>query len=270
MNCDLACHLIDDYLENRLSQRDHHRLEEHLSRCSRCAEELHRRPAFERDVKQALATSVRSLYLSPAVSTRVIQAAQNSFCRGVWLNGVGMALRVTASTVIIALLLVGLFSLLGHIPVPSQLRPITLLPASKLSLSEQHPVTLSTGNQPVPRSTAASTVLLANGDLLIEPLDLHPGKPFTMTVFLHSDLPRPLDTVHLDLDISGPERYYHFALAVKGPLPTHGISIVRITPDLLASLCHEQYLIPSTDIFGVPGVYTVRVVLFNPVVAPKR
>jgi hypothetical protein len=269
MNCDIACHLIDDYLENRLSQRDRQYLERHLFHCPRCAEELYRRPVFERDVRQALAASVRPLHLSPVVSTRIVEAAQNTFHRALWFRGAGLGLRVTSAGVMVALLLVGLLSLLGHIPVPLRLQPVTLFPASKLLLSDQHPVTLITGNEPAPRNTTSATISLSQSDLLVEPLDLNTGEPFTMTIFLHSDVPRPLDAVRLDLDISGPSGYYRFALIVKGPLPAHGVSILRITPDLLNASCQEQYLISPTDVFGVPGVYAVRVTLFSPVVSSE-
>jgi hypothetical protein len=98
---------------------------------------------------------------------------------------------------------------------------------------------------------------------------MRPHVPFTMTVLLQSDLPQPLETVHLDLDISGPTGFYRFGLAVEGPLPAQGVSILRVTPELLAEPCEEQYLIAPTEVFSLPGVYTLRVTLSDPVVASR-
>jgi hypothetical protein len=261
MNCDLASHLIDDYLENQLSQRDRHCLEEHFSRCSRCVAELYRRPAFERDVRQALAASVLPFRMSPVASRRIIQASEDSFRRAVRLNGVVFALRATAGVLAAVLLVVGLLFLLGRILGPSQLESVSLLPSIKFLLSGQRPVTLPTEDQPVLQSTSTSLASWTDGDLLVEPLRPRAGEPFTMTVLLNSDMPEPLDNIHLNLDISGPTGYYHFVMAIKGPLPAHGVSVLRVTPDLLTTPCQEQYLISPVEIFGTPGVYDVRVTL---------
>ena len=83
MNCDLAGRLLDGFLENGLSQRDRQLMEEHLARCRHCAEELRRRPAFERDVQRALTSSVRPLYLSSDASTRIVEAAEESLHRAI-------------------------------------------------------------------------------------------------------------------------------------------------------------------------------------------
>jgi hypothetical protein len=98
---------------------------------------------------------------------------------------------------------------------------------------------------------------------------MEPSEPFTMTVFLQSDLPQPLDAVRLDLEITGPTGFFRFGLAVKGPLPAHGVSIFRVTPETLAKPCEEQYLISPTDVFSLPGTYTLRVTLFDPVVTSQ-
>ena len=261
MNCDLASHLIDDYLENRLSQRDRHCLEEHFSRCSRCVAELHRRPAFERDIRQALAASVLPFRVSPVASRRIVQASQDSLHQAVRLNGVIFALRATAGVLAAVLLVVGLLFLLGGMLGPSQLESIGLLPSIKLLLSGQRSIILPTEDQPVLQGTSSSLASWADGDLLVEPLQLRAGEPFTMTVLLNSDMPGPLDNIHLNLDISGPTGYYHFVMAVRGPLPAHGVSILRVTPDLLTGPCQEQYLVSPVEIFGAPGVYDVRVTL---------
>lgn len=267
MNCDLAGRLIDDYLEIGLSQRDRHLLEKHLVSCRRCAEELRSRPAFDRDMRCALAASVRPLNLSSEASTRIVAAAERSLHRAIWSHRAIVTFRLMTGAVAAALLIVGLFALTGHIPVPSHLRPIALLPANRLRFADSQSITLSAGDQPAPRRTAASTTSLPVASLMVEPRDLRPYQPFTMTVLLQSDLPRPLETVRLDLDISGPTGFYSFGLAVKGPLPAHGVSIFRVTPELLAEPCREQYLISPTDVFSLPGVYTLRMTLFDPVAA---
>ena len=59
MNCELACHLIDNYMENQLSRYDSLRLERHLSDCSGCTEELRIRPDLERTIQRALTASVQ-------------------------------------------------------------------------------------------------------------------------------------------------------------------------------------------------------------------
>lgn len=269
MNCDLAGCLIDDYLEDGLSRRDRHQLEKHLAHCPHCADELRRRPTFERDLRQALAASVRPLSLSSDARMRIIESAEESLNRAVWSHRATLTFCLMSGAVAAALVLVALFALAGRIPVPSQLKPIALLPANKLTLSDSNPDTLSVVDQPVPRLTATSTTSLPRASLLVEPRDMRPHLPFTMTVLLQSDLPQPLETVRLDLDISGPTGSYRFRLAVKGPLPAHGVSIFRVTPDLLADLCEEQYLIAPTDVFGLPGVYTLRITLFDPVVASR-
>jgi hypothetical protein len=269
MNCDLVGHLIDDYLENELSQRDRHLLEAHLAKCFRCAEELRRRPAFERDMRRALSASVQPLRLSSDASSRIIEAAEHSLDRATWSNRAFFTLRLMAGAMAVALLLIGLFYLTGRIPVPSHLKRVALLPANKLLLSEPDPVTLSVGDQPVPRITDASTSSLPQTSFLFEPRSMRPQQPFTMTVFLQSDLPRSLDSVRLDLDISGPTGYYRFALAVKGPLPAHGVSILRLTPELLAVPCQEQYLISPVEMFEMPGIYSLRITLFDPVIASQ-
>jgi hypothetical protein len=283
MNCNLACHLIDDYLENELNSRDRQRLEAHLAQCPRCRRELNRRPVFERSMRRGLAVSVQPLHLSPDVSTRIVEAAQGSLRRAIWSRRVMSTVRGVSSSIAVLLMLVGLYFLVTRSPLPPELQALNLfardklplaelglvrlLPEKRLALSESHPVTLSTTNQPNARSTAPSSISFSNDDLVIEPWDMEPGQPFTMTLFVHSNLPQPLDRVRMDLDISGPAGYYRFALAVEGPFPHHGVSIVRVTSDLLADPCQDKYLVSPTDIFGSSGVYTVRVTLFNPVLS---
>jgi hypothetical protein len=93
---------------------------------------------------------------------------------------------------------------------------------------------------------------------------LVPGEAFTVTVFLQSDLPEPLETARLDLDIDGPTGYYRFALSARGPLAAQGLTALRVTSEALVAPCEEKYQIPPTDIFGASGIYTVRVALPGP------
>lgn len=267
MNCDLAVSLLDDYIEHGLSRRDCMLLEKHLARCVRCAEEWRRRPAFERDVRQALTSSVGPLYLSSEASTRIVQAASKSLNHATWTQRTFLTFRLLGGAVAAVLVLVGFVSLMGDLPVTSRGRPIALLPASRLILSRAGFDTLLPVEQPAPPLTASSHVSLPKASLLVEPWQMQPQDPFTMTVLLQSDLPQPLETLRLDLDITGPTGYYTFGLAVKGPLPAHGISVFRVTPDLLLEPAQEQYLMAPSDVFRLPGVYTLRLTLSDPVFA---
>jgi hypothetical protein len=267
VNCDLALSLIDDYIEHGLSRRDCLLLEKHFARCSRCAEEWRSRPAFERDVRRALDASVSPLYLSSEATARIVQAASESLNRANWTQRTFLTFRLLGGAVAAVLVLVGFLSLARDLPVASGLRPVALLPASKLILSSAGFDTLLPSEQPAPRLTATSRVSLPAASLLFEPWQLRPQEPFTMTVLLQSDLPQPLETVHLDLDITGPTGYYSFGLAVKGPLPAHGVSVFRVTPDLLVEPAQEQYLMAPSDVFRLPGVYTLRLTVSDPVFA---
>jgi hypothetical protein len=84
---------------------------------------------------------------------------------------------------------------------------------------------------------------------------------------LHSNLARPVNRLRLDLDVSGPTGYYSFGLSVQGPLPAHGVSILRLTPELLADACEDRYLMAPTDVFRTPGTYAVRLTLSDAVTA---
>lgn len=264
MNCDLAGSLIDDYLENGLSQRERHQVEKHLARCSHCAEEVRKRPAFERDLRRALASSVHPLYLPADARTGIVQAVEESLYQAKRSRRVILAFQLMAAAAAAMLLMVGLFALLGQIPVPSGLKPTVLFPQNNLPLPEPESVTISSGEQPIPQLVAAADAL-PRASLVVEPREMAPHDSFTMTVWLESDLPESLETVHLDLEITGPTGFYLFGLAVNSPLPAHGVSIFEVTSELLAEACQEQYLISPVDMFTVPGVYTFRVTLLYPV-----
>ncbi len=272
MNCELACHLIDDYLEKRLSRYDCQRLERHLRECPACAREVRERPDFERSVRRALAASVQGRHLAPEASMRIIREARGNVRRGIWSKRVHLGARLAASAAAVSLVLLGVFFLLGGIPVPSSFGTITLLPIKQVALaSEQAPH--FTLDQPVssditidvPASEERKALSLGHHDVRIEPWMLKPGETFTVTLLLHTDMPQPLDNARLDLDVSGPTGYYRFELTVKGPLPARGVSVLQITPQVLATSSRERYLISPSEIFREPGVYTVRVFLFSPV-----
>lgn len=264
MNCELACHLIDEYLENRLGRYERQRLEAHLAACPACAEELHERPVFEHAMQRALASSVQHRRLSLAASTRIVQEAQGSLHRSVWTNRTALTFQMVASAAVIVLVALALLVLMGHISAPSRLGPISLSPVSQWLFSQQ-PATLSTQDEPALYSTATTSVSLSNSDFYVEPGDMQAGESFTITLLLHTDMPQSLDTVRLNLEVQAPSGYYSFVMAVKGPLPAHGVSVLRVTPELLARTSQERYLMSPTEIFGEPGVYTLRVIVFSPV-----
>lgn len=264
MNCDLAGSLIDAYLENGLSQREYHQVERHLARCSRCSEEVRKRPAFERDLRRALALSVHSLYLSADAQTSIARAVEQSIHRGKRSRRVARGFQVMAAATAAVLMMVGLFALLRQIPVPSGLKPTALFPRSSRPMSEPDPVRSLAGGQPSPQLVAPDDAPRRT-NLVVEPETMNPRDAFTMTVWLERDLPESLETVSLDLEIAGPTGSYFFGLAVNSPLPTHGVSVFQVTSELLAERCEEQYLISPVDIFAVPGVYTIRATLLYPV-----
>jgi hypothetical protein len=257
MNCDIACHLIDDYLEKRLSRYAVRRLEQHLSLCTSCAQELRDRPLFERAIRQSLAVSVQQRQLSAEASMRIVQAAQSSTRRAVWSNLAYRLVRMGASAAAVGLVMVGLFFLLRGIPGKSNANTITLQPVRQLAPSDQQPED--------PPGDPSPALSLGYNDVLIEPWTLKPGETFTITLFLQTNLPQPIDTARFDIGVNGPTGYYSFELTVKGRLPSHGVSVLQITPDVLAAYSREKYLMSPAEILGEPGVYTVSIYLYSPV-----
>lgn len=266
MNCDQAGYLIDDYLADNLSQRERDQFEAHMLGCARCAQELRRRPAFERSLRRALVTSVQPLSLPPEASSRIVHAAEESLQRAKRSGRAARLLGSVTAAAALALLLVGVLFLTGDLSVPSQLKPVALFPANKLPFAEPPSPSLSSDQGPVLADGQALRESLPRASVLFEPRKMHPQDPFTITVFLESDRSRSLESVRLDLDVSGPTGYYRFGLAVEGPLPARGVTILRLTPDLLAEACKEQYLMAPTDVFSVAGTYNVRLTLFDAVV----
>lgn len=272
MNCDRAGHLVDDYLGDNLSQRERVLFEEHLVSCPRCSRELRAWPDFERSLRRALATSVQPLSLSAEASGRLVRAAEESLAKARRSEQVAHLARTVMAAAAMALLLVGVLFLTGDIPIPSQLKPVALFPDKELPLADLPSPTQPPKDGPVPADSpvmadsAAIRDSLPHASVLFEPRKMHPQDPFTITVFLESDLPRSLESLRLDLDVSGPTGYYSFGMAVEGPLPGRGVTILHLTPDLLAEMCEEQYLMAPTDVFSDVGTYNIRLTLFDAVV----
>jgi hypothetical protein len=246
MNCEQACHLIDDYLENRLSRYERHRLETHLTLCSDCAEELRNRPAFERQMWGALAISVQHLRLSSDISAQIVREAQSSARRAIWSRRAMLTFQLVASAAAVTLLMIGLLALVGRIQVPVEVPWLD------------------------PPRVSRPALTLTRNDIIIEPANLRPGQPFTTTIFLHSDLSQPVDAVRFQFEVSGPEADYEFELALKGPFPARGQSTLTVTPAILEKPCQEQYGITPEEIISVPGIYTLRATLLSPVILPEQ
>jgi hypothetical protein len=269
---------MDDYLEKRLSRYDARQLERHLSLCSTCAEELRDRPRFERTIRHALAASVHQNYLSAEASIRIVREAQDKMRRAVWSNRVVRAARIAGSAVAVSLVLVGLFFLLRGFPAESDADTVTLFPVEYLHRFDRQPgarVIIDGQGPSSPQSddlfsTSSPALSLGNNDVVIEPWMLQPGDTFTITMFLHTNLVKPLLSVRFDLDVNGPTGYYSFDVTVKGHLPSRGVSVLQITPDILAASSREKYLIAPNEIFSKPGVYTVSIFLYSPVPASTR
>jgi hypothetical protein len=246
MNCDLACHLIDDYLDNRLGSRDRQRLEKHISACSQCADEMRDRLAFERSMQQSLAASVQSLQLTPDASRGIVRAVESNLRQPTWSQHAVRLTQVTAGAVAIALLLLGLSFLLRRVSTPGQVRETMQSPAGQTALVVSH------------------------GDIHVEPQEMRPGDLFTITVPIRSEQSQPLENIRCDLDIKGPTGDYRFVLVAQGPLPAPGLSILRVTPELLAAPAQKQYKMSPRDMVSAPGIYTFRITIFSPAASPVQ
>lgn len=240
MSCDLAGYLMDDYLEDDLSDHDRQRLEKHLKSCSRCAGELDDRLVFERRLRQALVASVQHVQLKPEASRRILQAIEPGGPRPAWSDSAGPLFRLIPAMIVVALMLAGLVLLFGQFPVPSKVERVVLSPAS--------------------RPAAA----LDLGGLVVEPKRIQAGDLFTVTVPIDGGLFRDTDMIRGNLDINGPTGRYHFAFDLPGPWPAVGPSVFMVTPGVLVAPCQEQYQISPGDILRAPGVYKFRVTIFGP------
>jgi len=282
MSCDRARRLFDDYLEYRLGKRDRVRLENHVAHCPGCGKELRARPALERQLRAALGASVQSLCLSPDAGVRIVQAARVSVRRGIWLNRALIGGRVLAGAVSVMLLVVGLAYLLSRTLLPwsrpegpasvSQatqapavaVEPVEILPDAVLELGE---LRLGESLPAYPAGTGQGRPLTYA--LLLEPALLHAGDAFTATVLVRNEQEQPLPVSQVSLDIEGPQRSYHFDLAVSDPLPAERALALRITPDALAEASRERYQVSPDQIISTPGRYTFRVTLFHAATAPS-
>lgn len=266
MNCEQAGHLVDDYLAENLSQRERALFEAHLLACGRCAQELRALPRFERSLRRALVTSVQPLSVPAGTSSRIVGAAEESLRKARRTARVAGLLRFTMASTALALLLVCALFLTGDLAVPAQLQPVALFPASRLSIADLPAPDPSPDEGLVPAEREAIPESAPHVSMLFEPRQMRPRDPYTITVYLESDLSRSLESIRLDLDVSGPTGYYRFDLAVEGPLPGRGVSILRLTPDLLAETCEEHYLMAPGDLFSQVGTYHIRLTFFDAVV----
>lgn len=292
IGCDRASRLLDDYLEYRLDNRDRLRVEAHVRRCPRCAKELRARPALEEQLRLAIGASVQPVRLSASAGARIVRAAQKSIRRGIWLNRAMVAGRLFAGAASVLLLVIGLFYLLGRAPLPwagKVLSPSQATPASPARASwdgmlepgDLHPgETLAlalpagdagpkTGVSVEPADPSASEQPVTYG-LVFEPGQLQVGEPFTTTLLVRNEQDQSIPVSQINLDIEGPQRNYHFELAVSDPLPAERASALRITPDSLAEAIQERYQVSPGEILKTPGVYTIRITLFHTVAAPGR
>jgi hypothetical protein len=244
VTCDRASQLIDDYLEKLLSPRQCGQLEQHFSACPRCAGELRDRIAFERNLQQTLTASVHHLQLTPDASQGLVQSVEASLAAPRWpWSGVQVA-QVMGGTLVAVLLVIGSVLLVDRVPAPLGVQQALRPPVGQPALS------------------------VDQSSISFQPYSMAPGDRFTITIPIESDLLQGMDTIRCDLDIDGPTGKYRFVLLMQGPLPARGLSVLQVTPDLLAAPSQQQYQMSPAEIFGQPGAYDLRVTLFSPVTAP--
>lgn len=276
MKCEQAQLLIDEYLEQALNPGDRRHLEVHLASCVGCAEEFRRRASFERALRQGLGVSVQHRALSAQASTEMIHAAQGTLRHAIRSNRVRSGARAAGAVAALALVLVGLSYLLTRLPLALQLRPLALEPVRQWFLARQRPVaTLPLEEVEAGESMAATptndmpVLSMMFGDTSIEPELTKPGAQFVLTILFVNNVAEPVKDARFDLEISGPTGDFRFPLAVKGSLRANGVASVHVTDEVLSGPCKEKYLTPATDIFRSPGVYSLRLTLYNPVVTPS-
>jgi hypothetical protein len=255
---------MDDYLDGVLRQRECTLLENHLARCPRCAEELRKRPVLDRDLRRALAASVQGLSLSPEASAQILNAAEESLRRTKRNRRVIRSFQLLAAMVVLALFAVSLYFWSEGIPDTAGSPLVSLLPANSLALADGGDPLLTSAPRSATPLEAPVFQSLPRASLLFEPRNLNPRAPYTMTVFLRSDRVEPVDSVRLELDITGPTGYYRFDMSVKGPLPAQGVSMLRLTPELLETSCQERYLLSATEVFSAEGTYNLRLTVSLP------
>jgi hypothetical protein len=272
VNCSLVDGLIDDYLDNELSPRERRLFEGHLHSCRRCMEELRRRSALDRSVRLALSASVQHHYFPAAASARFMQAAQDGLGRAIWRHRLASVGQVVAGAAAVVLVLVGVYAAAARLSLIPDLDPVTLFPVKQLVSSGRDLVDVTPGaawdpeklQPPAPLLKTQPALFLSPSGSFVDPEPMLPGQPFTITLFVHTNVTRPLESADFDLEIIGPTGYFRFPLSVDGPLPARGVALVRVTTEALAKPCREKYMIAPTSIFGVPGTYRLRYTLLSP------
>ena len=269
MNCGVAGHLMDGYLENTLSAYERQRFEAHLASCPGCRAEMHGRSSLDRAIGEALTAAVHDRVPAASATAATIRSAQGALRRSLWSRRVGLTFQVMAAAAALALVMVGVLWWQAGIPIPSTIGPIPVARIKQFIITEVSPTSktpveglglLDPDSRVYPANPEVG-LSLTRGESLVEPAKLHPGEPFTVTALLESTLPQPLDSAHIELGIDGPTGYYDFALVVRGPFQAQSVSVLEVTSEDLAVPCREKYLQAPTDIFRQPGRYVVRVAL---------
>jgi hypothetical protein len=61
---------------------------------------------------------------------------------------------------------------------------------------------------------------------------------------------QPVDAVTLELDVMGPRATITSTWPSRSPCPLQGVSVLKVTPELLEEPCRERYLMAPTDVFA--------------------
>jgi hypothetical protein len=239
MNCHLTRQLVDDYLDDRLKQREHQRFEMHIAACTGCADELRDRLAMERGLRQALMASVQDLRVSSAATREIILAVESGNQQPGWSVHATRLIQIMGGALVVIALVVGLSFLMGRFPVPNELQGIDT------------------------RSLGRPGQSLDHTNISVEPRRVEPGGLFTVTVPIEGELFSSATSVRSDLEIRGPTGRYLFPMAVEGPLSTEGLSVVHVTTDMLEDPCRDRYAITPSELLSKPGVYRFRVTQFS-------
>jgi hypothetical protein len=238
---------MEDLTGDQLSRRERQRLEEHLTSCSSCAKVLHEQVALEQRIQMALAASVHKLQVPANASRVMIQEVESSLQQTRWRFRIRPVAQVMAGVLAVALMVLGLLVLSENIPIPS-----------------------AGGQQTSHSRTIEPALSVDQNSISFEPAKMVPGDRFTVTIPIESNLLQRVDAVRCDLEIEGPTGQFRFALFIQGPLPARGLSVIQVTPELLAEPSQDQYQMTPDEIFGLPGAYAFRVTLFSPMVASSQ
>jgi hypothetical protein len=238
MSCDLACSLMDEYLENRLSHRDQERIKEHIDRCPRCRQELEGRQALDHLLRYRLAASVSGLQLPREAGYRIVRAAERSAQRALWSKRLMAGGQITLGLAAVIVLMVGLIYSLGRVPTPLEQATVEVAAPEDTDLRRQQ------------------------DSIWFEPAPLRAGDPFTVTLRLHNETSQSLTggLVTLSLKrVRGSGSGYRFSVPLDVSLgPGEGWE-VQFTPQNLRPVCLQIYQIEPNDLLAEPGVYSFRV-----------